>query len=666
MANSTPLVPLAAVLMIAASLGAGWTGYIYNTDAKADAYYLTEASELRSSALQAIYLSERAATDSNLLPELEKLEASVESYFSRIQNGDPVAGIGPAPQSLQSQLATTRDSWDSISGDVAKIISSKSSTESFTRARQDTKKAMDAALADAEAGLLRLDQVAPNSTLKPALADGVSSLQEAAAIINRESVDTETIRAAESAISAFLGAVTSIGRSIPSDKALYDSLTKSYRGAQATQRLIVKLIDSTSGAINNLPHARLIWAERDRFGAASNTLVETAKSLPATHLVTAQIVGVLGGIAVLLSLITSIIAHRSASTRAQSVEARGNQIVGSQQERSRELSLLLSDINEFGRGQIGHHVADDKSSTKEIATVLNQVFVRVRAIIQESDQTVAGLAAATEQTLMTAKNVDRNRQEQLRALEHISVLITEMSSFVDLIQEMTGHTQKVAFEVSSKVRAGSDSVTDVHQGIQVLVEHNNGIQHRSKTMIESFQSLERVVQVVTAVADRSDLVAFNAHLVADQIEGNEEVAKAMNKTAEAITVLADQCKSAVTEIDVLLRNMNESARDTQHAVDSSQREIDGLLDRSRYAQQALSDISIISNSLNDSMNEVTGRTQSLRTQTSEVSSTMDTVLHYSSENAVASEQTAQAISNVNRSAQELQRVIVGFLKGKGE
>lgn len=664
MSNSTPLVPLTAILMIAASIGAGWTGYEYNKSAKADAYYLAESSELRSAALQAIYLSERAATDSNLLSELEKLEASVEQSFGRIQNGDPINGISPAPAALQSQVSNLRGTWESISANLGKMLSSRGNTESYTRAKTETKQAIDAALADAEASLSRMSTLPASDSQEKVLTEAVESLREAASILGRDGADADVLRAAESGISSFLGSISSIGRNLPQDKQLFDSLTKAYRGAQAAQRLNIKLVDSATGAKANIPLARAIWVERDSFKAASQSLVETAKALPNTHVVSPLIVGSLGGLAVLMALFTSVLAHFAATSRAQAVESRGNSIIGSQKERSKELSILLNDINEFGRGIINHEVTDDRESTKEIAKVLNLVFGKIREIIQESDQTISGLAAASEQTLVTAQNVSRNRQEQQRALEHISSLFADMSSYVEVIQEVTSHTLNVANEVSTKVGAGSDAVAKVHEGILLIADHNVSIQHRSKNMIESFQTLGRVSSVVNQVADRSDLVAFNAHLVADQIEGNDEVAHAMNKAAEAITVLAHQCKQAVGEIDILLKNMHESARDTQYAVDSSQREIDGLLDRSAKAQSALSDISQMSTSLRESVGDVTERTQSLMAQSSEVSHTMETVLNYSAENAAASEQTAQAITNVNRSAQELQRVIQGFLKGK--
>ena len=134
MSRTSPLSPIAVVVMLAASAGAGWTGYSYFKNNQADAFYLFEASELRSNTLQAIYLSERAATDSGVVDELQRLDDQIETSFSRLQNGDPVLGIAPAPQALRAQISALRESWDGVSQLLGKIIGSKGSTETLTRA----------------------------------------------------------------------------------------------------------------------------------------------------------------------------------------------------------------------------------------------------------------------------------------------------------------------------------------------------------------------------------------------------------------------------------------------------------------------------------------------------------------------------------------------------
>lgn len=664
MSRTSPLSPIAVVVMLAASAGAGWTGYSYFKNNQADAFYLFEASELRSNTLQAIYLSERAATDSGVVDELQRLDDQIETSFSRLQNGDPVLGIAPAPQALRAQISALRESWDGVSQLLGKIIGSKGSTETLTRARQEVNATLAQALKDAGRASARWETVGKDGSKLATFRKATESLREAQEILSRETAEGETIRSAEPAISSYLGTLNGMVASLPKDQELYNALSESYKGGQAAIKQVVRLADFASGASVNLPLARAAWAERDKIKAASVSLVDIAKGLPTTHAVQPILAAALGLITILIALMISVFAQRSAANRTQAVESRGASIMTSQKALSLEHQRLKEDIVRVGSGDLEHKISEDRESTKEIAVALNSAFGKIRGIFDEINQTVTGLSAATEQTMMTAKNVDRNRQEQQHALEHIGELTSALATYVDRVESMSQNTVSVVNDVSLKVKVGSEAVNQVHEGVLILAQQNTTLQHRSKGLIESLQTLSEMAVVVNQVAERADLVAWNSNIVADQVQGSDDVARAISSAATGIAQLAKKCRDAVGKIESQLRIMNESARETQHAVDSSQRELTTLQDRSNKALASLGDISAMTSSLRDSADDVTKQTRVLQQQASDMENTMATVLNYSAENAAASDQTAKAVSGVNRSAQEMLRSIQKFLRGE--
>ena len=664
MSGTSPLSPLAAVIMIAASAGAGWSGYSYYTNNQADAFYLYEASELRSNTLQAIYLSERAATDSSVVDELQRLDEVIEASFVRLQSGDPVQGIAPAPPALRAQISALRESWNGVAQSLGKIIGSKSSTETLTRARKEVSATLAQAIKDATRASTRWEQIGKDETKLAAFRKAKEALVEASEIISRETAEGEIIRSAEPAISSYLGALSGMVGALPKDQELFSALSESYKGAQAAIKQVARLADSASGTSVTLPLARAAWAERDKINAASVSLVDIAKGLPATHAVQPVLVAALGIISLLIALIISVFAQRSAANRTQVVESRGASIMTSQQALSREHQRLKDDIVRVGSGDLDHKISEDWGSTNEIAVALNSAFGKIRGIFEEFNVTITSLSAATEQTMMTAENVDRNRQEQQQALEHIGELTSALASYVDRVESMSQSTVSVVDDVSLKVQVGSEAVNQVHEGVLILAQQNTSLQHRSKGLIESLQTLSEMAVVVSQVAERADLVAWNSNIVADQVQGNDDIARAISSAANGISLLAKKCRDAVAKIDSQLRIMNESARETQHAVDSSQRELTTLQDRSNKALSSLSAISAKTSSLRDSADDVTKQTRMLQQQASDMEKTMTTVLNYSAENAAASDQTAKAVSGVNKSAQEMLRSMKKFLRGE--
>lgn len=107
-------VPLTAVLLIATGSAAAWTGYSFLKDTRADSFYVAETYELKSAAMQTIYLADKAAADGAYASQLVEAESQVERALMHLRNGDPIKGIPGAPESVLRSLESLSASWDGI------------------------------------------------------------------------------------------------------------------------------------------------------------------------------------------------------------------------------------------------------------------------------------------------------------------------------------------------------------------------------------------------------------------------------------------------------------------------------------------------------------------------------------------------------------------------
>ncbi len=658
MSRNNTLVPLTAVLLVVSGAVAGYTGYTYLTDTNADKFYLSEVGDLRSAAIQTVYLAEKASTNAEFLVDLENSEFAVDKALSRLKTGDSAQSIPGLPAGAMASLNNFDSIWSEIAPNIGAIVSSRSSTETFTRSSQEASREIAAMLASsANAIQATVSNPAVSENLKNQLNEALTNLnQGVGTTVAGRAIDVDQLRSSASAITVFLNSMTSIGNAMPRDNAILEPLLRSYRSAQTTQRAVHRAIETSSNATENLPHAKEIFSKRDRLEASLNSLKAAVAVLPQARPVTPTVVGISGLVMIALSLIAFVVMLRTASSRERFAETKGMNIEVNQSNKSKEHLMLLSELRRVEGGDLATPLTDNKESTRETAKALNSVFASIRGILNEANITAVGLAAAAEQTSHTAKNVDRNRQEQFKAIEHISDLIARMLSFIDVIEKMTTHSNSVSAEVSNKVQSGTDFVNKVHEGIITLNQHNTGIQHQAKHLLESFQSLERMAEVVKEVAQKSDYVSWNAYLIVDMIT-DAAVAARVTKSADAMNTLAGESKIAFAEITTLLKTMNDAARDTQHVVETSRVEIESLLKRSMVAQHALTSIRDLTTELSVSVEKVSERTQELKSKSTEVSTTMKSITHYATENSAASEQTAAAIFNVNKTAQQLQKLI---------
>lgn len=662
MSNNLSLLPLTAALLIASGLGASYTGYHFIKDNDQDKYLLSQVYEAQTKGLQTVYLAERAATDSTYTSEMESLDSAVEKALSAIRNGDPVQGIAPAPESVLRNLDSFQRAWDEISPSITQILSQRGVTSDFTRNLAETRNTAKDALAGAKLALSELPNTTVTPTIKGQLTKVVAALEDGVNVLMTDSnLNTDTLRAVQSSVGEYVSSLSAMGASLPKEQGFITPLGKSYNDAKSVQRLMVKTISSSSSASENIPHAKTIWSARDRLSSSSTAMVASVQALPDSRAYGVSVVAGLGALTILMALGGMLLMRSITYSHTSRVQNQGKNLEKSTQAKSKELQALLDGIQRVYNGDLSTHLNEDNDSTKEIAKSLNIVFAKVKSILDEVNGTIDGLSAATEQALVMDKNVAKNRSEEEGAITNIGNLFKEHLSFIEQIDGLTADTQRTSGDVLERVRSGTDAVTQVHESIVALQQQTTAIQHRSKHLIESFQELERISEVVSEVSAKSNMLSYNAHIIAGRID-DKNVSNGISQSANSMERLSSEAKQAVIEIALLLKQMNEAARDTQSAVDSVQREAESLRNRSNTAQAALGDINEMTKRLSQGVTEVKGETQSLKSRSGEITETMSALQHYSLENSAASEQTAHAIKSVNLQAQELEATIAQFTK----
>ncbi|MPQ69267.1 methyl-accepting chemotaxis protein [Pseudomonas sp. MWU12-2323] len=655
------LIPSCLAAMVLSGAFAGFCAYEYTSGISADRYYTAQANALQSSSLNAITLSMRAATDASYIGQLQQASSQVDSSISSLRRGNSNAGIVPLPAAGASNLDHFEVSWGKVISSVQQIVASRGRNGAFERQTAEAVQIASTLLMESAQAIDGIG-VSPQADdqIKKALGKAKSDLAGGIeGLASSPAPNSDNLNLALEASRAYVTTLGQMGSSMRLDRALTDPLLKSYRTAQALNRSAIKAIEASSGTVENGPHARAIWSERENLDVAINGLQNAINSLPSSRFVSPLIMlgSVVLSLLIVLFGITLIL--REAKARTRQAEALGSSIQTSQKERSQELYQLFEEMEAVENGDLTVEFRTGLGSTHEIANTLNSVFARFRTIVKDVQQTIVSLSAASEETLSMAKNVNRNRQEQDAAILHIGRLVDELRSFTKKLDDLSSRTRESSQEVTGQINAGTNSVQEVHEGVVKLAQSNMNIMHHTKAMTENIQSLERLVDVVRRVANQSATVAYNAYLVADAIT-DDELSKRIRISADAMNNLTNSATEASEQIATSLRGINDAAKETQYVLDDSQNDIKALTNMSSQAMKAMNTIRDQTNHVTDRIISVAGQTSDLNQLSEQVAETMQPIHRYATDHSAASEQTAAAISNLNQQAQRVGNTLSHF------
>ena len=655
------LIPSCIAAMVVAGGLAGVTAFQYTNGNEADRYYTAQTNALQSATKNTITLAMRAAQDASYIGELQAAVAQVESSLTALKNGNSGAGIAPLPASAAASLNGFGEAWLSILSGVTGIASSRDSNSGFVRLAEETRSQVKTLLEEANKAY---QVVEPSTSVQPrvkaALQKAVDDLNQGSEmLVQGASVNSDALRMALAAANAYVTTLGSVGSAMPREKAVIDPPPPPPPPPQSVQRSAQRAAEAAVGSVDNGPNARAVWNERSGVETSLSTLAHAVSNLPNARFVTPMIMLGTLSLAILVVMGSVALILRQAKSRTRQAEFLGSSIQSSQKERSNEIAQLFEEMELVRNGDLTVEFTRGLSSTNEIATTLNKVFLQFRGLVKDVQQTIVSLSAASEETLTMARNVNRNRQEQDHAIQHIAKLVKELQLFIEQMDALTNQTKNTSQEVTDQIKAGSIAVEDVHEGIIKLSQSNMNIMHHNKAMTENIQSLERLVEVVRKVANQSANAAMNAFLAADAIS-DDDLSKRVRISATAMQALTTSADEASEQIATSLRGINDAAKDTQYVLDDSQKEIKELSNRSSNALSSLSTIREESTKLAQSIISVTEQTSQLQAQSDQVSHTMTSIHHYSSEHSAASEQTAAAISNLNSQAQQVGETLAHF------
>ena len=648
------LIPSCLAAMVLSGAFAGFCAYQYTSGVSADRYYTEQANALQNASLNAVTLSMRAATDASYIGRLQQASSKVDSSISSLRHGNSNADIAPLPAVGVSNLDHFEASWGKVIRSIQQIVASRGSNVAFEHQAAEAVQLASLLLTESAEAIDGIDaspQV--NDQIKKAMDKAKSDLSGGIEVlISSPAPNSDNLNLAFEASKAYVTTLGAMGSSMRLDRVLIDPLLKSYRTAQSLNRSAIKAIEASSGAVENGPHARAIWSERENLEVAINGLQNAINSLPKSRFVSPLIMlgSVVLSLLIVLFGITLIL--REAKARTRQAETLGSTIQTLQKERSQELRQLCDEMEAVGKGDLTVEFRTGLGSTHEIANTLNSVFSQFRTIVKDVQQTIVSLSAASEETLSMAKNVNRNRQEQDAAILHIGRLVDELRSFTKQLDDLSSRTRESSQEVTGQINAGTNSVQEVHEGVVKLAQSNMNIMHHTKAMTENIQSLERLVDVVRRVANQSATVAYNAYLVADAIT-DDELSKRIRISADAMNNLTNSATEASEQIATSLRGINDAAKETQYVLEDSQNDIKALTNMSSQAMKAMNTILDKTIQLTDRIINVAGQTSDLNQLSEQVAETMQPIHRYATDHSAASEQTAAAISNLNTHAQRV-------------
>lgn len=268
------------------------------------------------------------------------------------------------------------------------------------------------------------------------------------------------------------------------------------------------------------------------------------------------------------------------------------------------------------------------------------VFIVAKSITKPMETCVESLQKLVEQDMGLAEIIQQlssNAEETSTQGSVVSAAAEQVSKSVKMVAVATQEMDTSIREVAKQASAAAKVATN---GVKVATDTNQTV----VKLTHSSQEIGKVVKVITSIAEQTNLLALNATIEAARL----------GDAGKGFAVVATEVK--------------ELARETAKATEEISVQIEAIQTDSKNAVEAINEINIIINRINDiqttiasSVEEQTVTTREIGRSVQEAASGTSEIARNIVEVAAAAKNTSQGILTIKEAAAQLSRMS-GYLK----
>jgi len=229
---------------------------------------------------------------------------------------------------------------------------------------------------------------------------------------------------------------------------------------------------------------------------------------------------------------------------------------------------LLEEVEQARLGNLTVRARASETSLSRIADSLNDMLRALNYVLLEVRRATDVVSQSAAELQMSTWRLSAGAQQQERQVSDISATIEEMAASVQQVSDNATTAAGVAREALAITNEGRQVVGEAVQGMNTVREIVLQSAKKIKHLGESSQEIGEIVQLISDVASRTNLLALNASIEAVRAGEHgrgfsavaQEIRSLANNSAEAAKQVAAKIKGIQNETNAVVVSMEQSTQ----------------------------------------------------------------------------------------------------------
>ncbi|MCQ9473068.1 methyl-accepting chemotaxis protein [Pseudomonas alliivorans] len=348
------------------------------------------------------------------------------------------------------------------------------------------------------------------------------------------------------------------------------------------------------------------------------------------------VVGLIG-IVVVLTLILATLLIRSVISPTREALAIAERIAAGD---------LSEDIHPSGRDEAGR-----------LLVALETMQVNLRNTISRISDSSTQLASASEEMTAVTENASKGLVRQNDEVGQAATAVTEMTAAVDEVARNAEAASITSRQTMTYTLSGIENVAQTLKAIEGLAENVVETGTQVKALSTRAQDISKVVEVIRAIAEQTNLLALNAAIEAARAG---EQGRGFAVVADEVRALAHRTQQSTLEIEQMISAIQGDSTQAVTAMNVSSDMATRAIGVAQSADASLKQIVEAITLINESNSQIATASEEQAQVAREADRNLTAIRELSTQSAAASSQTASACGEMANLAVELNRLVGNF------
>ncbi len=228
------------------------------------------------------------------------------------------------------------------------------------------------------------------------------------------------------------------------------------------------------------------------------------------------------------------------------------------------IKLLTNALHETSMGDL--RVAIDYTANDETGIMIksfNKMLTNLNEIITASK-------VATTETVAASQNSSAAVEELSASIEQVATSATHFATSATLISEQTQNINLEAQKTGELAQTGSERIESCMESMLMIEQASDLTSDAMEGLRNASDQIVKVVQVVTDIADQTNLLSLNAAIEAARAG---EYGHGFAVVADEVRKLAEQTKSSLQEVNHLVANLDSEMNSAIKSTNTSRTKV---------------------------------------------------------------------------------------------